>query len=104
MPPRKPGVSRKVRIAGPYQQREAEALCGNTPPTEDPPVPSTSNPPPPTHVLSLAQVAAAREATGSIVYSHAVIVDMHDTPLQYNIMVLNEASGVDGDTGGLFAQ
>jgi hypothetical protein len=61
MAPRKSGVSRKVRIAGPYARRESEAPPGDSPSTEDPPLPSTSNLPPPTQVLSLAQVAAVRE-------------------------------------------
>jgi len=59
MPPRKGGVSRKVRIAGPYTRPEGSR--GDSPSTEEPLAPSTSNLPPPTQLLSLAQVASARE-------------------------------------------
>ena len=61
MAPRKTGVSRKVRIAGPYKRPESEAPPGDSISTEDPPLPSASTLPKPTQVLSLAQVAAVRE-------------------------------------------
>ena len=60
MAPRKSGVSRKVRIAGPYMRPEVEAPPDDSPSTEDPPGRSTSNPLP-TQLLSLAQVATVRE-------------------------------------------
>jgi hypothetical protein len=59
MAPRKAGVSRKVRIAGPYTRPEAEAPCSDSPSTEHP---SASNPPPSNQLLSLAHQAAARES------------------------------------------
>ena len=122
MAPRKAGVSRKVRIAGPYVRPEAEAPRGDSPSTEDPPAPSTSNLPPPTQVLSLAQVAAARD-TAQIKYtaqlqsiysvllvllyidcgielsheSREALADMRDTPVQDDVTVLDEAPGVDGN-------
>jgi hypothetical protein len=72
MAPRKTGVSRKVRIAGPYTKPETEesnrhGRSDDSPSTEESPIPSTSNPPPSTQLLSLAQVAAARE-TAQIKY------------------------------------
>jgi len=59
MPPRKGGVSRKVRIAGPYTWPEGSR--GDSPSTKEPLAPSTSNLPLPTQLLSLTQVASARE-------------------------------------------
>jgi hypothetical protein len=56
MPPKKKGISRKVRIAGPYLRPEAE------PDAEDSAVPPT---PPTNHLLSLTQVAAAREVANA---------------------------------------
>jgi hypothetical protein len=57
MPPKKKsGVSRKVRINGPYTRPDAEAVPNATEDSAMPtPTPSTN------HVLSLAQMAAARE-------------------------------------------
>ena len=61
MPPKKKGgVSRKVRITGPYSRPEPEAKPISD--AEDSAVPPTPAVTPPTnHLLSLTQVAAARE-------------------------------------------
>ena len=59
MPPKKKGgVSRKVRISGPYSRPEAEPVSD----AEDSAVPPT---PPANHLLSLTQVTAAREAANA---------------------------------------
>jgi hypothetical protein len=55
MPPKKKGISRKVRIAGPYLRPEAEPTHNAGDSAVPTPTSSTN------HLLSLAQVAAARE-------------------------------------------
>ena len=57
-PKKKGGVSRKVRIAGPYSRPQVEPVSD----AEDSAIPPT---PPANRLLSLAQVAAAREAANA---------------------------------------
>ena len=75
-PKEKGGVSRRVRITGPYTRPEAEPAPNASTDVEESAVPSSSTPstnhlPSPTpstnHVLSLSQVAAAWETTHSYV-------------------------------------
>ena len=58
MAPKKKGISRKVCIAGPYSRPEVEPVSD----AEDSAIPPT---PLMNHVLSLTQVAAAREAANA---------------------------------------
>ena len=115
MAPRKSGVSRKVRIAGPYARPQEETPSG--------PNASTSSVASPAHVLSLAQVAAARETAHSkyttqlqspyfflcvqqLFYSMCLelshenrdaLAEMHDTPIPEE--VVDDVQGIDGNSG-----
>jgi hypothetical protein len=59
-PKKKGGVSRRVRIAGPYTRPETEPAPNASTDVEESAVPSSSTPST-NNVLSLLQVAAARE-------------------------------------------